>query len=218
MTKTFAVPDLHGRFDLLQQALRRIEEASHSGGTVVFLGDYVDRGPQSRQIIERLMAGPDDDRWTWICLKGNHEDMMVGTIGGPDEYWWINNGGDKTLASYGGTIPPEHLEWAGTLKLWHTDAHRLFVHAAVDPRKPLADQSEAMLLWTRYEPNQEAGFPGKHVVHGHTPDRHGPELLPDRTNLDTGAVFYGRLVVGVFDDDVPGGPRSFIEIPSSSSS
>lgn len=211
MSKTFAIADLHGRFDLMEKALARIEESYHTGGKVVFLGDYVDRGPASKQVLDRLIAGPPKG-WKWVTLKGNHEDMMVGCCNGPDLSWWLGNGGAQTLESYGGAIPDEHLEWAKNLPMIHADKHRVFVHAGVEPSRPLDAQSEAVLLWMRYPQNADIPYPGLHIVHGHTPNKHGPELFPGRTNLDTGAVFYGRLVVAVFDDDKAGGPVSFIEI------
>lgn len=213
MSKTFAIADIHGRFDLLAAAIDRVESGNPTGGKIVFLGDYVDRGPESAHVLERLMSGPDDPgRWVWVCLKGNHEDMMVSTLGREEEEWWLRSGGVATVTSFGGKIPPEPLQWCKGLPTWHEDAHRVYVHAAVDPSKPLAEQTEALLLWTRYQKNQDDGYRGKHVVHGHTPEKSGPICLSERTNLDTGAVYSGRLVVGVFDDDIPGGPRSFIEI------
>jgi len=212
MSRTYVVPDLHGRYDLMEKALERIEVGSPSGGTVVFLGDYIDRGRQSRQVIERLLAGP-PERWTWVTLKGNHEDMMVSCCDGPDIGWWLNNGGAETLESYGGKLPVDHIAWAAKLPMLHTDKHRVYVHAGVEPNRPLDAQGEAVLLWMRYPPNAiDIAYPGLHIVHGHTPQKRGPELYHGRTNLDTGAVFYGRLVVGVFDDDKPGGPVSLIEI------
>lgn len=214
MSKTYVIGDLHGQFDLMQQALAEIERSRHSGGTVVFLGDYVDRGPQSKQVVERLMQGPPAG-WRWVCLKGNHEDMMAETIGGPDEGWWLGNGGDATVASYGGDIPREHLEWCRSLPMMHQDKHRVYVHAGVEPSRPLTEmeQGESVLLWMRYPENCDVEC-DKHVVHGHTPFRDGPVLMAGRTNLDTGAVFFGRLVVGVFDDDKPGGPAGLITIRS----
>jgi len=219
MNQTFVVADLHGRFDLLEAALARIAAyAPEGGGTIVFTGDYVDRGPDSRRIIERLMAGPPPG-WTWITLKGNHEDMMVVSqsrraderILNEDERW-LANGGRDTLASYGGTIPEAHLRWAGSLPAMHRDAYRVYVHAGLDSRLRLEDHDEAILLWMRYPPGQDAPYPGYHVVHGHTPNPEGPELYAGRTNLDTLAVRTGRLVVGVFDDDTPGGPVDLIEV------
>jgi serine/threonine protein phosphatase 1 len=212
VSKTFVIPDLHGRFDLMERALERIEMGTPSGGTVVFLGDYIDRGPQSREVIERLLLGA-PERWKWVTLKGNHEDMMVACSDGPDLGWWLGNGGTQTIESYGGSIPADHIEWAKNLPMIHTDAHRVYVHAGVQPGRPLDAQGEAVLLWMRYPPNAfDIEYPGFHIVHGHTPVRGGPELYPGRTNLDAGAVFYGRLIVGVFDDDKPGGPTSIIEI------
>lgn len=209
MTKlTAAFPDLHGRFDLLEAALRHLEDEYPGGGKVVFLGDYVDRGPQSRQVIERLMSGPPPG-WEWICLKGNHEDMMLDafrTKFGPDA--WVQNGGAETLASYLTEVPPlppeAHLNWMDGLAFYHEDEHRVYVHADVDPSRDLDEQSEVRMLWTRR--HDDEGYRGKHVVHGHTPVHNGPILGANRTNLDSGAVFYGRLTVGLFNDDKPGGP------------
>lgn len=215
MSKTFAVADIHGRFDLLEQAIVRIEESSHSGGKVVFLGDYIDRGPDSAKVIARLMVGPDDpSRWSWLCLKGNHEDMMVGCLQSPNDLpWWINNGGGATLASFGGTVPREVRDWCDERPTWHDDGKRVFVHAGVEPKRPMDAQGEAVLLWMRYEPrNADIQMPGRHIIHGHTPERDGPKLYEGRTNLDTYAVGTGRLVVAVFDDDVDGPPVSFLEI------
>ena len=157
MSLTYAIPDLHGRFDLLQFAIEIITE--HSGGrcsTVVTLGDYVDRGPDSRQVITRLMDWR-SETLTLVNLKGNHEAMMWETCNNLAETnWWVRNGGDRTLASYGQSlgekpdpriIPATHLQWIASLPLMHVDQHRVFVHAAVDPKIPRAQQSEQTLLW-----------------------------------------------------------------------
>lgn len=213
MSHTYVIADLHGRFDLMELALARVEKSHLSGGTVVFLGDYIDRGPQSRQVIDRLIAGPPKG-WKWVTLKGNHEDLLIQCYGSPDPGWWLGNGGVQTLASYGGKIPAEHIDWAKKLPVVHADQHRVFVHAGVEPSRPLDAQGEAVLLWMRYPDNADISYPGLHIVHGHTPHKYGPELYPGRTNLDTGAVFYGRLCVGIFDDDKPGGPVGFIDVLS----
>jgi len=97
MSKTYAIADLHGRFDLLELALACIAERAEPLATLVTLGDYVDRGPDSRKIIERLMAGLERDGWRLICLKGNHEDIMWQTCRRlPDVDWWLTNGGGAT--------------------------------------------------------------------------------------------------------------------------
>ncbi len=100
MSKTYVVADLHGRFDLLEMALAQIGEHAEIPATLVTLGDYVDRGPDSRKVIERLMAGLGHDGWRLICLKGNHEDIMWQTCRKlRDVDWWLTNGGGATLIS-----------------------------------------------------------------------------------------------------------------------
>jgi diadenosine tetraphosphatase ApaH/serine/threonine PP2A family protein phosphatase len=217
-SKTYVVPDLHGRFDLLETALARIEAAPP--GRVVFTGDYIDRGPQSREVLERLIAGPQLAGWRWICLKGNHEDMLIQASADPRKLrWWLDNGGDATLISYGrkrgeaadaSRIDPVHIEWMRALPLFFEDAFRLYVHAGVDEGVPLSEQSHN-LMWKRYRPDIDVGYGDLHVVHGHDPAEDGPKLFARRTDLDTGAFFTGRLVVGVFDDDIPGGPAALVE-------
>jgi serine/threonine protein phosphatase 1 len=222
MTKTYIIADLHGRHDLLIKAIERIEQSSHSGGTIVFTGDYVDRGPASRQVIETLMAGPQTPGWEWVCLRGNHEEIMqAGCLG--VLRWWLPNGGGATLVSYGAKaggnamdaltlVPDEHLAWMASLPVIYTDKHRLFVHAGVQSGVPLADQDEQKNTWMLYPDGSEDGYGDLHVVHGHHQHEEGPLLFAGRSNFDTLAWLTGRLVVGVFDDDVAGGPVSTIEI------
>ncbi|KQV28120.1 hypothetical protein ASC97_07165 [Rhizobium sp. Root1203] len=212
MSKTYVIADLHGRFDLLQSALERTE-TSPTGGTVVFMGDYIDRGPASKQVMDRLMAGPQDDRWRWVCLKGNHEDMMVACLRGQaDLSWWIGNGGRETLQSFGGSVPIEYLMWADALPQYYADGKRIFVHAGADSTKPMCEQTEAMLLWYRCKRYQDVAHPDGYIVHGHTPFEDGPVILEGRCNLDTGAFLTGSLAVAVFDDDVPGKPERIFTI------
>lgn len=219
---TYAIADLHGRFDLLERAFGAI--AKHAGSEpfkIVTMGDYVDRGPQSRQIIEHLMAAQKVGM-KLICLKGNHEDMMVETIRKPlHPDWWVGNGGGATLVSYGHAraglvdyevVPKEHLDWLDKLPLMHVDKHRVFVHAGVDPTYPLDEQKEQVLLWWLYPDGADIGHGDRHVVHGHHQFADGPKRYPNRTDLDTFAWYTGRLVVGVFNDDVSGGPVDFLEI------
>jgi serine/threonine protein phosphatase 1 len=210
---TYAIADLHGRFDLLMGAFTLIPQ--HAAGRpfkIITLGDYVDRGPQSSQIIAFLMAAQSSGSPV-ICLKGNHEDMMVETLRKPlDRDWWVGNGGETTLRSYAGNVPDDHLDWVTGLRRFYTDKHRVYVHAGVSDGIPLDEQTEMMLLWFRYPEGADVGYGSKHVVHGHTPRISGPELLPRRTNLDTFAWRTGRLVVGVFDDEAAGGPIDLIEV------
>ena len=213
MPLTFAVPDLHGRYDLLQAALAAIDDRAASG-TVVFLGDYVDRGPASADILERLMAGPPDG-WRWVCLKGNHEAMMTLALRNPDRLdWWVENGGAATIDSYEGRHErvAGHLPWIEALPTIHVDAHRVFVHAGVDCAVPLDQQSDKTLLWKRYPCDMAEGHAGRHVVHGHHPDPDGPLCLAGRSALDCMAWRTGRLAVGVFDDDKAGSPVQVLDV------
>jgi serine/threonine protein phosphatase 1 len=154
MSLTYVIPDIHGRCDLLNEGLAGI--SGHSGGdgaTIVTIGDYVDKGPQSRQVIERLLSGVAEG-WRLVALKGNHDAMMVDALRNPSKMAsWLGKGGDAGLASYGGdpaAIPQSHLAWLDGLQLMHVDAHRVYVHAGVDPEVPLAQQSMIILPRARY--------------------------------------------------------------------
>ena len=216
MSFTYVIPDIHGRDDLLDGALAEI--AAHSGGetcVIVTIGDYVDKGPESRQVIERLLPGIACGR-RFVALKGNHDAMMVQGLRDPAKLdRWLEKGGDAALESYGGdpaAVPQTHIAWIDGLQLMHADAHRIYVHAGLDPEIPLDRQSEETLLWKRYPKGDKTGFGERHVVHGHDNDPDGPLLYEGRSNLDTAAWKTGRLTVGVFDDDRPGGPVDLIVV------
>src|SRR5438105_38029 len=150
MSLTYVIPDLHGRDDLLGDALAEIAARSPSHAPrVVALGDYVDKGPRSRQVIERLMSNAVAD-WDLVALKGNHDAMMVEVLRDPSKMTsWLERGGDAALASYGGdsaAVPQAHVDWLDQLILTHLDRYRLYVHAGVDPEIPLDRQSETTLL------------------------------------------------------------------------
>jgi serine/threonine protein phosphatase 1 len=219
MGLTYVIPDIHGRYDLLNEGLADI--AAYCGGKagiIIGLGDYVDKGPQSQQVIERLLAGVADG-WSLVTLKGNHDAMMLEALRDPAKMTsWLDKGGDTALESYGGdpsAVPQTHIAWLDGLRLIHVDRHRVYVHAGVDPEIPLDRQSEATLLWKRYPKGFSGGFGELHVVHGHDNFPEGPLLYEGRTNLDALAWRTGRLVIGVFDDDRPGGPVDFIVIKRS---
>ncbi len=216
MSFTYVIGDIHGLDDLLGAALGEINARARGAAAVIIaLGDYVDKGPQSRQVIERLLPGIGGG-WKFIALKGNHDAMMVEAVRDPSKLAaWLEKGGDAALASYGGdpaAVPQAHIGWLDRLPLTHVDAHRLYVHAGVEPAVPLDQQSETTLLWKRYPKGDGDGFGELHVVHGHDNDPEGPLLYPGRTNLDTAAWRTGRLTVGIFDDDRPGGPVDLIEV------
>lgn len=218
--KTYAVGDLHGRFDLLEKAIKAIQEDSPEGGRFIVLGDFVDRGPQSKEIIQTLIVGPCDDKWEWIVLQGNHEDIMLQANRNPAALsWWWGNGGGATLASYGVTphdvswplpIDPNHIAWLMHLPAYFEDEHRIFVHAGVPHFKTVKETKRETLQWMLFKgdiPGTDADLyedkphmSGKHLVHGHHQSAAHPLLLPHRTNLDSFAWYTGRLAIGVFDD------------------
>lgn len=212
MTQTFVIADLHGRLGLLEKAISVIPE----DGKVVFLGDYIDRGPNSFGVVSCIKHHIANGR-DWVALKGNHEDFMVCSVIDDDDLFtrsWMANGGSRTLESYGfnPTLIAMDAEWMNGLPVFHRDEHRVYVHAFAPEKTPIEDEPPQNVMWTRYPERADIGCMGKHVVHGHTPKKNGPELYSNRTNLDCGAVFTGRLVVGVFDDNIPGGPVRLIEV------
>lgn len=222
MSRTYAVPDLHGRYDLLNAAIEKILDHSRGGAAkIITLGDYVDRGPSSRQVIECLVDWSSQDL-PLVALKGNHEAMMWECCRNLSEIdWWLKNGGDQTLSSYGqcaattlnvSAVPAAHLNWIAALPSMYVDAHRIYVHAGVDPALALNRQTDQILLWKRYPEGFKKGHGQYHVVHGHEAKIEGPILTKGRTNLDTLAWKTGRLVVGVFDDGIPGGAIEILEV------
>jgi serine/threonine protein phosphatase 1 len=220
---TYAIGDIHGRLDLLNRALGEI--AARGAGAerlIVCLGDYVDRGPESAGVVGRLRRGLKGSRL--VCLKGNHEAMMLDALANPHGRamdFWRSNGGEETLDSYGGvrSVPFADLEWLDSLPHWWSDAHRDYVHAGIEPGLPMPDQDPAALIWIRdrFLDAPPEAFE-RHIVHGHTPRWRGKpdpascELLPHRTNLDSGAWASGVLSVGVFDPDRPGGPLEVLRV------
>jgi serine/threonine protein phosphatase 1 len=231
---TFAIGDIHGRLDLLRAAFEAIEakaQAAEAGWTIICLGDLVDRGPHSAEVVAFLIAA--EAAGVARCIKGNHEDLMLRALRLRDTESadrWIDNGGDATLRSYDASrrrdpttenLVDSHLDWLEALPAFIEDEHRIYVHAGLDPRRRLLSQDEQTLLWIR-ERFLKAGaaeFPdAKHIVHGHTPiwaekpEARRPELLDHRTNLDSGAYMTGVLTVGVFSSESPGGPVEIVQV------
>jgi serine/threonine protein phosphatase 1 len=233
---TYAVPDIHGRFDLTLAAVDLIAADVAARGRppfkIVFLGDYVDRGPESAQVVELLRTMQRDATTKVIVLRGNHEDIMVQTVTSrvPDTAWWYGNGGDATMRSYGLPTPRDFkhdfcrtgeqreglarlmddARWLDALPLWYEDEHRVYVHAGIpDEQLPLERQDPHQLMWMRYPGGDRGGadygWKNKHVVHGHHP-HNAPMRLAHRTDLDGHAWVLGKLLVGVFDDEKEGGP------------
>ncbi|WP_408903593.1 metallophosphoesterase family protein [Methylobacterium radiotolerans] len=215
-TPVYACGDLHGRRDLLDEFLRWVGDDRRPGEavTLVFLGDYVDRGPESRQVVERLMRGPERPGETWIPLRGNHDRMFVEAWHDPEGRSagnWAMNGGLATSASYGAflfegfprLVPEAHIAFLEGLHLAVDDGERLYCHAGVRPGLGIEWQDEHDLTWIREPFLDERHALDRLIVHGHTISTHGPDAKPWRLGIDTGAYATGRLTGVRFD---PGNP------------
>jgi len=215
----YAIGDVHGRDDLLEALHGRISayhRARHPGrdATVVHIGDYVDGGANSLGVIDRLMRGLEG--FGWICLMGNHEDLMLRCLESDNRHiWWawLSNGGDGTLASlgvsfrFGGYDPTalaealgeRRIAWLRSLPHHHRAGDYLFVHAGIVPGRPLERQEPKDMMWIRgrfLDSEEDHGFC---VVHGHTPGD-APVVRSNRICIDTGATSNGRLTAVVLGE------------------
>jgi serine/threonine protein phosphatase 1 len=215
MTLTYAIGDVHGSFTKLANLIRHCRD--HCGGheyRIVCVGDYVDRGKRSREVVDHLIEAQAAAPGRLTCLMGNHEDMLLAAAKTGDEMIWLDNGGDATLRSYGvrcaADIPAEHLAWLEQLPVSACDDKRFFVHAGVMPGIALDRQRKEVMLWIREPFLSDESDHGLYIVHGHTPSETGaPELRHNRLNLDTYAWYGPPLVAAVFDERRVG-PLSFI--------
>ncbi len=229
-SRVYAIGDIHGRIDLLRSLHRLIlDDASEAAAerlVVVYLGDYVDRGPRSFEVIDALINDPLAG-FEAVYLKGNHEDFLLRFVGGEAiGEAWLMNGAVQTLDSYAidvfglpgafldmaslrrdfeAALPPDHLKFLNGLALSHVEGDYLFVHAGIRPEVPIEAQDEYDLLWIRDAfLGSETAFE-KLVVHGHSIDFE-PQHLANRIGIDTGAYFTGRLTCLVLE----GAERRFL--------
>jgi serine/threonine protein phosphatase 1 len=182
---TYVIGDIHGCLPPLQRLLEKV--APRSADEVVFIGDYIDRGPHSREVVELLLGLPH----RCVFLLGNHEKMLLDYLAGGDSDLYLLNGGLSTLESYGGdpaNIPQTHLSFFRSLRPMYETPDYLFVHAGIRPLVPLEQQVVQDLVWIRQEFYQFVGRFPKPVVFGHTPMRH-VLLADDRIGIDTGCVY-----------------------------
>ena len=228
---TYAIGDLHGCIEPLRATMDAI--ARHARGRVhqlVFLGDYIDRGPDSRALVEFLMTPRNEGRV--VCLMGNHEQMLLRVVhqhSAEAGVLWMSTGGRETLRSYGlaaddlesaHAIPKRHLDWMARRPSVYATGDRVYVHAGIEPSKALHKQGRREFLWIRERfltADPDLFVERRHIVHGHTPVWAGkpqmaaPELLSHRTNLDTGAYTTATLVVAVFVHG-SGGPVDLLSV------
>lgn len=226
--RVVAIGDIHGEIGLLDEILAAIRsrfdiqsaDAADNGVELVFLGDYVDRGPDSAGVVDRLLALADGPTAPTF-LMGNHEDMLLrfmrrGDVASAET--WLANGGVETLESYGvappraiqlredlvparealdAALPDRHRAFLSDLKLSHSVGELTFVHAGLRPGIPLVEQRDTDLIWIREAFMESQEDHGSLVVHGHT-TRFGPEVRHNRIGLDTGAGKGGYLTAAVF--------------------
>lgn len=209
--KIFAIGDIHGCYDELMKGWAWIEKKRQPGDKVVLLGDYVDRGPKCKEVLYFVKGLMDNDPDA-VCLRGNHEDMMITALENAklhDYQLWHMNGGETTLASL--NTADENIEYfleiVKRTKMWQKIGGLFFVHAGVDPTFPVEFQTESNYLWIR-EPflSYKGQFKDKDdnpvkVVHGHTPTHIPAGPGQNRFNLDTGCVFGSALTIAMFEND-----------------
>lgn len=199
MKNIFAIGDIHGCLDKLDALMEKIEtEIDPDRDLLVFLGDYIDRGPESYSVVEYLIDLGDRFGNT-VFLKGNHEEMLEKYLAGPDRYTYLVNGGQQTLDSYlrharpgEHPIPETHRKFYQSLALYHESDAYIFVHAGLRDNVPIQLQDPDDLLWIR-EGFVESRFDfGKKIVFGHTPFPE-PLVQPNKIGVDTGAVYGNQL-------------------------
>jgi serine/threonine protein phosphatase 1 len=226
-TVIYAIGDIHGRDDLLAALLEGVRRDAGQRPArrrlLVFLGDYISRGPGSRAVVERVMA------LAWpgfelVTLKGNHEDLLLRFLDGDlaAGALWLDYGGAQALQAYGmapevgargdeggaerlrrelaAALPARHLEFCRRLRLHHREGGYYFVHAGIRPGVPLEQQSDADRLWIRSEFTDSCADHGVVVVHGHCIAAL-PQVRHNRIGIDTGAYASGHLTCAVLEGD-----------------
>lgn len=220
----YAIGDIHGQLALLRETLDLIEADGGPDAKIVFIGDYTDRGPDSRGVLDLLSEGKAKGR-NWVFLLGNHDRMFHLFLQSPPqsdpymmvELYWLHPrlGGDTTLASYGidasgkrrekdvhaellSVIPSAHVDFLAGLQLSHETDDIFFAHAGIRPDVPLCDQTEEDLIWIRGEFHDHTEPHPKLIVHGHTPVDAATNY-GNRVNLDSGAGYGRPLSACAFD-------------------
>ena len=222
-TRVYAVGDVHGELPALIRLVAMIREdavgSTAERRVLIFVGDYVDRGLESRGVIDFLLANPAPG-FESVFLRGNHESWMAAFLDDARAgAQWLAAGGQATLLSYRVALPPpprdaahfervrealaralprDHRTFLERLSLSHTEGDYAFVHAGIRPGIGLADQHEDDLLWIREEFIHDRRDHGKMIVHGHSLT-HRPEIRPNRIGIDTGAYATGRLTCLVLE-------------------
>ena len=222
LSQVYVIGDIHGCKDLLERIHKKIVKKSINVGgykILIYLGDYVDRGSKVKETIETIINFKPKN-FKCIFIRGNHEQMLLDFVNDKSESLtvWLYNGGAETLKSYCGreisddllnssakklqirekfikALPKKHLHFFNGLQFSYTWKDYFFVHAGIDPSRPLSKQRKTDMIWTRTPKFLASNQPfEKIIVHGHTPSKNVEKKI-NRINLDTGAVYsdYGKL-------------------------
>ena len=218
--RVYAIGDIHGRLDLLDALIARIEDDARSGPgcqILAFVGDYIDRGPDSKRVVERLLNLP--ERFHAQFIRGNHDQALLDFIADPQTYSsWKEFGAQETLWSYSvrppkfdqrkytleahsgliKNLPAAHLDFFQKLQPYAVIGEYFFTHAGVRPGIALNLQSHEDLMWIRDDFLASTANFGKIVVHGHSPSPH-PIRRTNRIGIDTGAYATGKLTAAVLE-------------------
>jgi len=201
MNKIYAIGDIHGCLEKLKDLMSRID-IDRQNDTLIFIGDYIDRGKYSREVVDYVIRLQGEYKNT-VCLLGNHEYMLVRYLECVDEDIYLGNGGINTLQSYGiflsdgaeerkRKLPGKHRQFFESLLSYYETEDYIFAHAGLKPGVTLTKQKINDLLWIRYEFIQSENDFGKIVVFGHTPLTN-PLIDKNKIGIDTGAVYGGVL-------------------------
>ena len=208
MNRTFVIGDIHGCSDALSRLLAEINPLKKDD-TIIFMGDYIDRGPDSRGVIDIVLQFRKLHNRV-ITLMGNHEFMLLGVLKGHGQNEFLSMGGDATLKSYGispesindlaAMIPRNHLAFLQDLMPYWEDENYIYVHAGLQPGVHLTQQSPDWLFWARDEFIDSSYNYGKKVIYGHTPfDR--PKIDNNKIGIDTGAVYGNSLTCLILPEE-----------------
>ncbi|MBX3276049.1 MAG: serine/threonine protein phosphatase [Sandaracinaceae bacterium] len=241
MGRTFAIGDLHGDLDAFHRLAERLPPLAEDD-TIVFLGDYIDRGPRSREVVELVRRLDRDERCEVVCLRGNHEDAWLRVI---DEGWpeFLLPGPNGCLAMYrsyeggpmprpgeyprpdeldrmerGAFLPEAHVAWMRSLPYWYEDEHAIYVHAGLVERggrflHPSEADTPIAMLWTRSR-RFFREYAGKRVVVGHTATELLPQELSTHTPEDPTDLWAGPCVVALDTGAGKGGFLTCVELPA----
>lgn len=202
--RTWAIGDIHGCWTKLSALIGKIP----SQDRVVFLGDYIDRGPHIKEVCLFVLNHFNDPRYTF--LVGNHEELFMAHMNGQDrEGHWALCGGDKTMEQLSHTVATSFNSVCKTMLDRYENATNYFVHGGMSPGVPFLQQSRDILLWYRPMEHEDYNY-GKFLVHGHTPVRQVDERT-NRVNIDTGAVFgLNRHLTAVRLSETTGYPEEYL--------